>query len=176
MTIRHLATLLAAAAVSMWASAQSGNTGLSTGERLELLHNNRQLLEALLDQGTRISDANTPLDRAIECQLSTNRLAREFREAIDRADADRAHELGDHLQTIVTEGFMPNWVVAKRNAKPGSPDYERVQATHLEAAKSLESLTAAVPRTGPLAQSKRLQLIRDRLTDASAKLGTLNDQ
>lgn len=171
MKIRHLLSLFAVAAVSLLASAQPGNSGLTAHEKLQLLQANRDLLEDLLDQGVRVADANTPLDRAGECQRSTDRLAREFREALARSDADRADEIGDHVEKIVVDGFLPNFETARRDSKPGSPDYERVQAMHRDAAASIDKLTASLPSDGPLAKSKRLQQVREKLADTSNKLG-----
>ena len=171
MTIRPILTLAVVAAVSFWASAQTTPAGPSAAEQLQMLKTNRELLEDLLDQGTRVSDANTPLDRAAECQRATDRLARELRTAVDRADADRANEIGEYVERIVVEGFVPNFETARRDAKPGSPDYERVKAMHREATDSLDKLGAALPTDGPLSKSKRLQQAREKLADASAKLG-----
>ena len=171
MKTRNLLTLLTAATVSMWATAQPANSGLTAAEQLQLLKTNRELLEDLLDQGTRLSDANTPLDRAAECQRSADRLAREFRAAIERSDADRAGEIGEHVDKIVVEGFLPNLEIARRDSKPGSPDYARVKTMHRTAAESLDSLSASLPKDGPPAKSKRFQQAREKLAEASAKLG-----
>ena len=176
MTFRNLLTLMIAGAVSLWASAQSGTVGLSAAERLQLLKTNRDLLDDLLDQGTRVADANTPLDRAAECQRITDRLAREYRTALDRSDADRAGEIGDHLDKIVSEGFAPNLEIARRDSKRGSPDYERVQAIHRDAVQSLDELNALPLLDGPLAKSKRLRLIREKLAETAAKLGKPDDR
>jgi len=173
---RNLVGLLVAGVVSMGASAQPAHPGLSAGEQLDLLKTNRELLEDLLDQGTRVADANTPLDRAAECQRSADRFARELRTAIDRSDADRACEIGDLVGKIVVEGLVPNLEAARQHSKPGSPDYERVKAMHREASQSLDNLNATLPRDGPLARSKRLLQAREKLTDASAKLGKPEDR
>ena len=175
MKLRTPLTLLVVAIVSMAVSAQSGNIVLTAAEQLQLLKTNRELIEDLLDQGTRVSDANTPLDRAAECQLSTNRLAREFRSAIDRADADRACEIGDHVEKVIVEGFVPNFETARQNSKPGSPDYERVRTLHREATQSLEKLTATMPQEGPLTKSKRFLHVREKLGLAAAKVGKSTD-
>ncbi len=171
MKFRHFLALLVAAGVSMLASAQPANSGLSAYEQLQLLKSNRELLEDLLDQGTRVSDANTPLDRAAECQRSTDRLAREFRAAIERSDSDRACEIGDHVEKIVVEGFVPNLETARRNSKEGSPDFERVKSMHRNAVQSLDGLHGTMPKDGPLAKSKRFQQLREKLADTSTKLG-----
>ena len=176
MTFRNLLTLLVAGAVSMWASAQSGTVGLTAADRLQLLKTNRELLEDLLDQGTLLADANTPIDRAAECQRTTDRLARDFRTALDRSDADRAGEIGDHLDKIVSEGFAPNLESARRDSKPGSPDYERVQAIHRDAVQSLDNLNATPFPDGPLAKSKRLRQAREKLAATAAKLGKPDDR
>ena len=65
----------------------------------------------------------------------------------------------------------PDLEIARSHSKPGSPDYERVKAMHREAAQSLDSLSATLPQDGPLAKSKRLQQAREKLAEASAKLG-----
>ena len=171
MTIRPILTLAVVAAVSLWASAQPHSAGPSAAEQLQMLKTNRDLLEDLLDHGMRVADANTPLDRAAACQRSTDRMAREMREAVDRADADRANEIGDYVERIVVEGFVPNFETARRDAKPGSPDFERTRTMHRDAAESLDKLGAALPTEGPLSKSKRLQAARAKLADASAKLG-----
>ena len=176
MTFRNLLTLLFAGTVSLWASAQSGTVGLSAADRLQLLKTNRDLLDDLLDQGTRVADANTPIDRAAECQRTTDRLAREYRTALDRSDADRAGEIGDHLDKIVSEGFAPNLEIALRDSKPGSPDYKRVQAIHRDAVQSLDGLTATPLPDGPLTKSKRLRQAREKLAATTAKLGKPDDR
>ena len=176
MAFRNLLTLLVAGVISMWASAQTGTVGLSAAERLQLLKTNRELLDDLLDQGTLMADANTPIDRAAECQRTTDRLAREYRTALDRADADRAVEIGDHLDKIVSEGFAPNLESARRDSKPGSPDYERVQTIHRNAVQSLDDINSAPLPDGPLAKSKRLRQAREKLAATAAKLGKPDDR
>ena len=176
MTIRPLLTLAVAAAVSLWASAQPSTAGLTAAAQLQLLKTNRELLEDLLDQGMLVADANTPLDRAAACQRSIDRMARELQPAVARSDADRANEIGDYVERIVVDGFVPNFEIARRDAKPGSPDFERVKTMHAEAHKSLDTLSATLPSEGPLSKSKRLQQARAKLADASAKLGKPDDR
>ena len=171
MKIRHALALLAIACISMLATAQPTNSVLSADEQLKLLKMNRELLEDLLEQGTRVSEANTPLDRAAECQRSTDRLAREFRTAIERGDGDRACEIGDHVEKIVAEGFVPNLEAARRDSNPGSPDYERVKAMHRQATQSLDALHGTLPTDGQLTKSKRFQQLREKLADLPTKLG-----
>ena len=171
MKIRHALALLAVAVISMLATAQPANSGLTAAEQLQLLKTNRELLEDLLDQGTRVSEAHTPLDRAAECQRSTDRLAREFRTAIDRGDGDRACEIGDHVEKIVVEGFVPNLETARRDSNPGSPDYERAKAMHRQATQNLDALHGTLPTDGLLTKSKRFQQLREKLAGLPAKLG-----
>lgn len=168
---RHLIAIGFIVAASFAARAQPTPAKLSAAEQLQMLGANRELLEDLLEQGTNLTSANTPIDRAAECQRSSDRLARELRAALAKSDADRAAEIGDHFEKVVVQGFVPNLEIARKNSKVGSPDYERVRELHLDATAKIRALDAQFPAEGPLATSKRLQSVREKISGANAKLG-----
>jgi len=167
--IRTPVFVLAFALLSAWASAQNGPT--TAGEHLNLLKNNRKLLEELLDEGVKLGDSNTNLDRAAQCQSVAARLTRELKKAIDLDDADRLTEMSDHFSTLIQSGFLPNLATAKENIPVGSPEYPRLLAIHMDAAKNLDAVKVLIPFEGKFAKKKGVQDARVKLQAAAAAVG-----
>jgi hypothetical protein len=161
--------VIAFALVSAWASAQNGPT--SAGEHLAMLKGNRRLLEELLDEGVKLGDSNTNLDRAAQCQSVAARLTRELKNAIDLDDADRVTEMSDHFSTLIQSGFKPNLDTARENIPVGSPEYPRLLAIHTDAAKNLDAVKGLIPAEGKLAKKKGVQDARAKLQAAATAVG-----
>ncbi len=170
MRTRPLLVLAALAALAAWVSAQPGS-GPTAADSLRMLRANRGLYEDLTASALELSRQNTSLDRADECRKVADRLAREVREAVDRNDADRLAEVSDHLLSVATDGLAPNLSDARRDIRPPSEDYERLQTVHRQAFNNLTRTADAVPTDGELGGSKRAQAAREKLTSAAARIG-----
>lgn len=169
MNARPLLVLAACAALAAWVSAQPG--GPSAGESLRILEQNRDLYEDMTRHGLAFADRNTALDRADECQRMVARLGREVEDAARRSDPDRLAEVSDHLLAVTTDGLAPNLSDARRDIRPPSEDYERLQAVHRAAFNNLTRTADAVPTDGELGSSKRAQDARKNLTKAADRIG-----
>jgi len=169
--IRTPLFLIAFAVISAWASAQNASGPTTAAEHLGLMKSNRKLLEELIEEGVRLGDANTNLERAADCQSVANRLGRELKRAIDLDDADRVVEMSDHFSSLIQSGFLPNLETAKENIPVGSPDYPRLLAIHTTAANSLDAVKLLIPTEGKLSKSLRVQAARIKLEAAAAAVG-----
>jgi hypothetical protein len=167
---RPLFVFAALAALAAWVSAQPGS-GPTAADSLRMLRANRGLYEDLTASALALSKQNTSLDRADECRKVADRLAREVREAVDRKDDDRLAEVSDHLLSVTSDGLAPNLSDARRDIRPPSEDYQRLQALHREAFDNLTRTANSVPTDGELGASKRAQTAREKLTSAAARIG-----
>ncbi len=170
MRTRPLLVFAALAALAAWVSAQPGYTP-TAADSLKMLKANRGLYEELTKSALALADRNTSLDRADECRKVADRLAREAREAVDHKDADRLAEVSDHLHAVTADGLAPNLAEARQEIKPKSADFKRLQEVHQEAFDSLTRTVNAVPTDGELGTSKRVQVARERLSAAAARIG-----
>jgi hypothetical protein len=169
--IRTPIFLLAFALLSAWASAQNTSGPTTAADHLNLLKTNRKLLEELVEEGVQLGDANSPLERATQCQHVATRLTRELKNAIERDDADRVAEMSDYFSSVINSGFMPNFATAKENTPVESPDYPRLLAVHTEAAKNMDIVKLLIPADGKLAKNKRVQEARGKLEAAANAVG-----
>jgi hypothetical protein len=173
-TLRTPAIVLAFAVLSAWASGQNATGPTTAAEHLNLLKTNRRLLEELLDEGVKLGQANTNLDRAAQCQSVANRLTRELKNAVDLDDADRVAEMSDHFATLIRSGLVPNLDSAKERVPPGSPEYDRLVAVHANATKNLDAVKSLIPADGKWAKKKGVDDARAKLQAAAASVGPLN--
>ena len=168
---RSLCIVLAFALLSTWASAQNANGPTTAADHLGLMKSNRKLLEELIEEGVRLGDANTNLERAADCQSVANRLGRELKRAIDLDDADRVVEMSDHFSALIQSGFLPNLESAKESIPLGSPDYPRLVAIHTTAANSLDAVKSLIPTEGKLSKIQRVRAARIKLEAAATAVG-----
>jgi hypothetical protein len=169
MTNRSRCVLLLGVVLAAWASAH-GSGGL-TADRLRMLHDNRPLLEDLLDRGLIVAEKQSPLERADECLNTTNRLARELRSAVYVSDPDRIAEVSDLLKQVVSDAFVPNLVAARNEVPVASDGYKRMKLIHRQAHTDVTALVEQIPTEGQLGAVTRVQLARERLTAAAADIG-----
>ena len=172
MTARTLIAVVAFAALSGWVSGQAPAAGRTAYEEATLLKKNRTLLEGLLDDGLKLSNAETPLDRAFACRRAADRLAVELAAAARYEDADRVSEIGDQLTDLLTDGFLPPFTAAQADIPPTSPDFNRLQLLHRESASQFAAAVDAIPATGPFATGQRVSAVRKKLAALAARVGT----
>jgi hypothetical protein len=168
---RTALTLFALAGLSVWASAQNPAPGLTAGEQLRLFQSNRTLLDGLIDHGLKLSDANTPLDRADECRKAADTLGLALRQAAAESDADRVAELSDHLTAVVRDGLTPSLAQARRDIHPASADFERLKRVHADTHQSLAETRQALQSDEGVGRSARVRDARAKLADAADKIG-----
>lgn len=170
MNARTLAVLLAGGLLAAWGAAQHPAGG-TAAERLQLLKDNRPLLEDVLAHGLNLGDKNSALDRAVESRETTTRLARELRSAVILGDADRIAEMSDLYKRVWAEAFAPNLLEARSYVRPHSERYKEMRKLHLDAAKDVAELAAGIPATGPVGTLVRVQDARKQLVAAADDLG-----
>lgn len=170
MNARTVAVLLAGGLLAAWGAAQHPAGG-TAAERLQLLKDNRDLLNDLLGHGLTLGDKNSALDRAVESRETTHRLARELRSAVILGDADRIAEMSDLYRRVWAEAFAPNLLEARSYVRPQSERYKEMRKLHLDAAKDVAALAAGIPADGPVGALVRVKAAREQLEAAAADLG-----
>lgn len=170
---RTALTLLVAAGLSAWASAQVPAPGPTAAEQLKLLTSNRKLLEDLIDSGLKLSDANTALDRAAECRRAAGVLSAALTRASadPTADPDRLAELSDHLGAVLRDGLAPSLAEARSVIPRESQDFQRLEALERQAADDAAKAAAALPTAGKVGQTPQVRDARGRLKDAGSVVG-----
>lgn len=169
MTARTLAVIAAFAALSGWVSGQ-GPAVRTADEEATLLAKNRRLLEALLEDGLKVADAETPLDRAAACRRAADRLAVELTSAAKYEDGDRVNEIGTQLTDLLTDGFLPPFSAARAEIGPESPEFARLQLLRVESAAQLAAAVEGLPTTGPFANRPRVVTLRQKLAAVAAQV------
>lgn len=172
MTARTLIAVAAFAALSGWVSGSAPAVGRTADEEATLLKKNSTLLEGLLDDGLKLSAAETPLDRAAACRRAADRLSVELSAAARYEDADRVSEVGDLLTDLLTDGFLPPFTAAQADIPPSSPDFPRLQLLHRESASQFAAAVDALPATGSFAAGRRVSAVRKKLAALAARVGT----
>ena len=169
MTTRTLAVVAAFAALSGWVSGQ-GPAVRTADEEATLLAKNRRLLEGLLDDGLKVADAETPLDRAAACRRAADRLAVEMTAAAKYEDGDRVNEIGNQLADLLSDGFLPPFTAARAEIGPESPEFARLQLLREESAAQLAAAVDGLPTAGPFAARPRVAALRRKLAAVAAQV------
>jgi hypothetical protein len=167
--VRPALTLLTAALLSAWASAQSdGPARTTTADNLRLLASNRALLEDLIAHGLKLSEASKPLDRAAECEKAAGTLSKAIVTACaaPAPDADRVSELTDYLTAVVSDGLRPVLREAERDIPPGSPGYDEFLALRGRAADATTAAADAIPAQGKFGDLPQVRAARAKLAAA----------
>lgn len=159
---RILAILMFAVVLVPVSSGQAPAPLPTAAEQLHMLQTNRSLLEQLLDRSVAISDSETSLARAEACQAAAQTLTGALKATADNGEPGRLAELADHLGTLWAEGLAPVLEQTRREVRPGSPDYERLERLEKETAADVENVTEVL-KTAPAGIPARIQAIRDRL-------------
>jgi hypothetical protein len=167
MTRRTLLVGLAFAGLAAWVSAQ----GPTAGEQLRMLQGNRELLEDLVEHGLAVAGKNAPLDRADQYRSTTDRLARELRNAIHLGDGDRVAEVCDLLDRVVTSAIVPNLSEARESISPASPDYSRLKEIHQRAVDDVRAIASSIPTDTELGTKSRVKAAREKLIVAAEAFG-----
>ena len=143
--IRSLMILGVAASVATWSTGQPPAPLPTAAEQLRLLQSNRGLLQQLLRHSVTISDSDNTLDRAEACQSAARTVAGELRAATSDTSSGRVEELADHLGTVWGDGLAPVLANARREVRPGSPEYPRLQQLERQAVADVDKVTSELP-------------------------------
>lgn len=156
-------TLVVFLTLAAWSGAQGPAPTLPIDVQLRLHRENRVLLGDLVRQGLALADKDDAVGRAEECEKTVRTLGIALRRAAENQNADRAAELGDHLEAVVREGLLPNIDEAARTIDPSSPEWARLKTVRERAVSGLDDLRDAIPTTGQLGGNARLQALRAKL-------------
>lgn len=165
---RTLLTLTIAAGCSLWASAQDR---VPVYQQLRQFEANRQLLDQLIEHGLSLSSekGGNSLGRAEECRLAAGSLAAALKTAPDD-DPERVAELGDLIASVVRDGLVPNLNQAGEDIRPGSQDFDRLQALSRQSDSDVRAWLAAFPTGERLDQSATVGAARKRLEEAGRQI------
>jgi hypothetical protein len=157
--------------LSCWVTAQHTPRTPTAPEQLKLLQSNQDLLQTLLDDALRLSQADTTLKRATECQQAAKTLAQAMEKSATSPtpEPERLAELGEHFTKLVQEGLAPTLAEARQQIPPGSRDFPRLQELHEQTKQSFAALQKSIPTTGPIGQSRSVIQLKQTLA-------TLNEQ
>jgi hypothetical protein len=155
------ATLTLFLGLAAWAGAQGPPTR-SAADQLQLLRANRGLIDGLIDDSVKLAGANTALDRAAVCQGTAHRLAGAVEQAATAGNPDRVAEFGSHLERVVRNGLVPRLEEAK-TVPPESPDAKRLKEIRENAIGDLGALRDALPTSGRVGDSEKVQKLRQQL-------------
>src|SRR5262249_44457965 len=128
--------------LAVWAGAQG--PALSTGEQLEMLRDNRAVIDGLIDQSVEMAAADTPLKRAAAGQRTAGTLAGAVAREAERGNADRVAEFGGHLETVLRDALVPNLDAARQTIPPESPDAPRLKKIRDDARLDLDGVRDAL--------------------------------
>lgn len=157
---RPALTAVVLASLAAWAGAQ-GPTPTTAAEKLRLHRANRTLLTDLVGSGVRLAAADQPVSRAEACQQTARAVGLAVRHAAEANEPDRVAELGDHFNTLVSEGLLPALTEADAVVPRESPEGVRLRAVRAGAAADLDAIDAALPTDGAL--RTKLAELRERL-------------
>lgn len=161
---RTFAILLLAWAASTWAAAQNA-APRPASENLRFLQLNRSLLEELITQKLRLSEADSIIERVRASREAAVTLSDALSSACKEPnpDAERISELGDHFSRFMQEGLAPALVRAKREIATDSPDFQTLQELDQQAKETARLAAELIPAEGPLADHPRSTATRTKL-------------
>lgn len=160
---RAALTLTIFLALAAWSGAQGPSPTLPIDVQLRMHRENRILIGDLVRQGLALSEKDDAVGRAEECEKTVRSLGAALRRAAETQNADRAAELGDHLESVLREGLLPNIDEAIRTIDPASPEWARLKTVRERTARGLDDLRDTIPTTGKLGNNSKLQSLRDKL-------------
>ncbi|MBY0514119.1 MAG: hypothetical protein K2P78_09440 [Gemmataceae bacterium] len=160
---RAACTLVVFLALAAWTGAQGPPPPLPVDVQLRMHRENRVLLNDMVRQGLALAEKDDPVGRAEECERTVRALAAALRRAAEAQNADRAAELGDHLDAVVRDGLIPNIDEANRTVDPASPEYARLTAVRARAAGGLDELRTDLPTAGKVGDNGRVKDLRGKL-------------
>jgi hypothetical protein len=167
---RFLLTLVVAVGLAAWVGAEGDGSRPSAVEQAQLLHRNRELLEALVDGGVGLAQESAYLERAGRCQFMAVKLKDEIRQAAGRDERARAAELAGHLGRLIEQGMVPNLREARKTIKPGSQEEPRLFDLRDQANALLRQVGEALAANFPGAEGERsresLDVIRSQVDQA----------
>ena len=163
-------TLAVLLGLSAWAGAQGLAPGLTAADRIRLLKANRAVLADLVGSGVELAGADDPLARAAAAGKTVRVLGAAFKAAAEAGDADRAADLGDHLNTAVRDGLVPVLDRGRETIPAGSPQAKELAKLRAAAARELGDFRAAVPAAGKVAESPAVRGVCDQLDGLREKL------
>jgi hypothetical protein len=126
-------------ALATWVGAQSG-TKPSPAEQAQLLHRNRELIAAAVENGLLLTAQHDPLDRAENCTDLARRLAGAVEQAARADEPSRAAELGQHLRLVVDSGVTANLTQARHLIAVGSAAEQKLIDRRDQAVRVIDDL------------------------------------
>lgn len=160
-------------ALAAWAGAQgpAPASPLSTADQLRLLRANSTLITNLVDNGVALSSsAGGPKQRAEQCRSAAKALASAIQDAAGKQEAERVAELADLFRDVVRDALLPTLDDAKRTVPPESPDAARIKEIRANTERDVRELKAALPTTGKVAESGRIQATFKQIDELEGKL------
>lgn len=155
---------LAVVAGAAFAWADHAVAPPSDGQRVQLLHRNLPLIEELVRGGLDLAGEPEAIRRAARCNLLAEHLAVAVKDAVDKKESARAHEMGDHLLTIVKFGIADNLRVLSAATTSGSTldqDIRRVSEDAAKVVKPVEERLEQARRGDPEEIAPALKAVRD---------------
>lgn len=158
-------------ALSAWAGAQAPpRTALSAADQLRLHRANKTLLTDLVNTGIKLGVADSTVGRLEACQATARVLGVALNHAAKADDADRVVELGNHLELLVRDGFVPMLDEAKIHITKQSPEYARLKAAQDNATANLDEARSAMIDAGKLGESAKVREVAGKLSGLREKL------
>jgi hypothetical protein len=168
---RAALTLTVFLVLAAWSGAQGPSPALPVDVQLRLHRENRVLLNDLVRQGIALSEKDDAVGRAEECEKTVRALGAALRRAAEAQNADRAAELGDHLEAVLRDGLIPNVEEAIRTVDPMSPElFARLKEVRGRAAGGLDELRDALPTTGKVGENGKVKDLRGKLDGYKEKV------
>jgi hypothetical protein len=149
------------------AAAARGPGPLAADDLVKLFRANRVLLGSLVERGVELGQTDDPAARAEACQKAAHALAVSLEDADDPA---RAAEIGDHLETVVRDGLLPNLEDGFRLYPQGSPPARKLADYRQAATGDLVALGAKLDERPKVSTDAKVKDLRARLDALKDKL------
>lgn len=171
---RFLFAAFALTALAVAAGAQFAPGGPLAAEQLKMFRSNRELLENLVEHGVELANADTPVAKVKACRESAKDLGRALKDAVDRDDADRVAELGDHLAAVIRHGLLPT-IDEARTTIPVGTDAAKDLADQTDlATQDARRFELSLPALGKVGASVKVKDLREKLRAAGDELTDRN--
>lgn len=134
------------------------------------IRRNSELIEALVNHGLGLAAEEDPVKRTEQLGMLAETVASEIRTAARQSETGRVDELGDHLETILTEGLVESLETLRQQAPPGSSlaqKLEKVKARTAGAVRLLED-ELTDPTLGSATRDKLKEAVRQANTGHKA--------
>jgi hypothetical protein len=159
------------AVLAGWAGAQNpAQPALSPEDKLRLLQTNSALIDNLVRDGIKLSDANDPVTRAQRCRDTSLSLAQAIRQAATAEDAERVYELTGLFREVVRDGLVPTMKEAQQLVPPQSPGAKNLSDLRGYAAADVAGLKIVIPAGGKMSENPRVKEVLKQLDELAEAL------